>query len=385
MQDPAVVSMWQDIMAAFAARYNGDTRIASMLLDEVYPSLWQRQDLCGNFGGLDDAKAANAGLISIMKAYLDVDPDVLWAIVNWFPSQTPVISTWENGYGGNTLGANDLPGVQGHYRQDPKFFQGNAGSGNECAVDTDEDAIWMNDYLIQYYGVNGLAPIFTADEANGWYMDSYTNRTGSSNPWNAAVWPQDGESLPNDDGNQMPSARFWTWYYSGAPKATGASADSRLGQDGTDPCGVVPANFYCMEVPTWNRQDRPTWTSANLSLENWLAAFSTFGPNGTQAMFAHPEGYLQQFSEIRPPGKAAQNQTWFQVFINGSIARFVFPLTLKQDVMLQVYDLSGRMIRHKRVRAGEKETILLWSDNGVYVASINDGTQKHEKRIVIVH
>ena len=132
MQDRATVYMWQDIMAAFATRYRGDTRLAAMLFDETYPSLWEHQSLCGNLHGLDDAKAANAGLMEIMKAYLDVDPGMLWAIVNWFPAQSPVIDTWEKGYdlggGKRSLGADDLPGVQGHLRQDIKFFD-NEGSG----------------------------------------------------------------------------------------------------------------------------------------------------------------------------------------------------------------------------------------------------------------
>jgi hypothetical protein len=297
MQDRAVVAMWQDIMAAFAARYDGDRRIASVNMDEVYPSLWEQRELCGNNHDLEFQTAAASGLMDIMKAYLDVDPGMLWAIVNWYPARTPAVDTWESGYGGDTIGANDLPGVQGHWRQDMKFFD-DMGGGSPCTVDGD-DAQWMNSRLCQHDGVNRTAPVFVSTEANGWIIAEANlsgHRNGAMNPWNADPWPRCTEpagSLPGDDGNLFPSARFWVWYASGEPRAESEAArDSGLGQDGPDPCGVMPASFYCMYVPDWAPDDRPAWTGGNLSIEKWLEAIDTFGPRGTKAMFYHPDGYV---------------------------------------------------------------------------------------------
>jgi hypothetical protein len=295
MQDWAAVYMWQDIMAAFAARYEGDSRIVSVNMDEVYPSMWENETLCGHVHDLVADRAANAGLMEIMKAYLDVDPGMLWAMVNWYPGQTPALDTWENGYGGDSIGASDLPGVQGHWRQDMHFFN-DMGTGSPCTVDGG-DSQYMNSRLCQHYGVTRTAPVFVSTEENGWYVrDEYRtgHRSGDQNPWNADPWPENQTgSLPSDDGNLFPSARFFMWYASGEPRAeTEEAKDSGLGQSGPDPCGVMPATFYCMYVPDWVPDDKPAWSTTNLSIDKWLEAIDTFGPRGTKAMFFHPDGYI---------------------------------------------------------------------------------------------
>ncbi|OPZ07503.1 MAG: hypothetical protein BWZ10_02811 [candidate division BRC1 bacterium ADurb.BinA364] len=300
MQDSAVMYMWQDILAAFAARHRDDTRIAAVLFDELYPRMWEPHvDLCGNVHELDDPQAVNSAQMELMKAYLEQDPGMLCAPINWYSGIEPIREKWEKGFGNGSPGADDLPGVQGHYRQDPRFFQNGLGKDAESGIDDIRNS-FMNDYLIQYYGVKKLAPVFAGTEGTGWYLDTHDYRTGNENPWNAAPWPQEGDSLPNDDGNPMPSARFWAWYYSGAPKAKGGAADSRLGQEGPDPSGVVPANFYCPDVVEGNRFGH--------SVERWLAAFRTFGPKGTQAMFAHPDGYLEQFEKMSRKKQNGSNE-----------------------------------------------------------------------------
>ena len=128
------------------------------------------------------------------------------------------------------------------------------------------------------------------------------HRNGSHNPWNVDPWPawDPPGSLPKDDGDLFPSARFWVWYTSGAPRAaTPAQQDSGLGQAGPDPCGVVPASFYSMAAASYSPADRPAWNPTNLSIDKWLRAFDTFGPRGTKAMFNHPPGYLEQFAAER--------------------------------------------------------------------------------------
>jgi hypothetical protein len=302
MQDAALVYMWQDIMTAFAKRYAGDERIASVVFDETYPSLWEQQELCGHFGGIEDAaQAGNAGMMEIGKSILEVDPGMLYSIVNWFAATDTPLQTWEQGYelgdGSHTSGADDLPGVQGHWRQDIKFFQGE-GSGDACSVDAPESK-YMNFYLAQHAAIHHTGPVFSGDEANGWQVyELEGHRDGAKNPWNAGSWPDwdPPGSLPSDDGDLFPSAHFWLWYTSGAPRAeTAAARDSGLGQDGEDPCGVVPSDFYVMAVPNWNPDDKPAWTSQNLSIAKWRKAFDTFGPNGTKAMFNFPPGYLEGF------------------------------------------------------------------------------------------
>jgi hypothetical protein len=302
MQDAAVVYMWQDIMTAFAKRYAGDDRFAAIVFDETFPSLWEHQTLCGNFRELsDDAQAANAGLMEIGKVILDEDPGALWTIVNWFAADDDPLTTWQNGYalgdGTHTPGADDLPGVQGHWRQDIKFFSAE-GSGDACSVDATQSK-YMNFYLAQHAAIHHTGPVFAGSEANGWTVNASTgHRNGAANPWGVSSWPEwdPAGSLPNDDGDMFPSARFWLWYTSGAPRAAEASErDSGLGQDGEDPCGVVPANFYMPSTPNYTPANRPAWTSDNLSIAQYKKAFDTFGPKGTKAMFNPPPGYLEQF------------------------------------------------------------------------------------------
>ncbi len=301
MQDAAVVYMWQDIMTAFAKKYAGDPRIAAIVFDETFPSLWDHATLCGNLHDLPDAKAANAGLMEIGQSILEVDPTMLWTIVNWFAAQSPVLETWENGYdlpdGTHTPGANDLPGAQGHWRQDIKFFSAE-GSGAACSVDADESE-YMNFYLAQHAAIEHTGPVFVGTEANGWTNSAESgHRNGGDNPWNVDSWPSwsPAGSLPSDDGDMFPSAKFWVWYTSGAPRADNpADRDSGLGQPGEDPCGVVPASFYVPSVPDWTPSNRPAWTAENLAISKFRAAFDAFGPKGTKAMFQHPPGYLEQF------------------------------------------------------------------------------------------
>lgn len=302
MQDAAVVYMWQDIMSAFAKRYAGDDRFAAIVFDETFPSLWEHQTLCGNFRDLDDdARAANAGLMEIGQVMLDEDPGMLWTIVNWFSAQDGPLAAWEDGYdlgdGTHTPGANDLPGVQGHWRQDIKFFNAE-GSGSACSVDATQSK-YMNFYLAQHAAINHTGPVFVGSEANGWSVAATTgHRNGGDNPWNLNSWPEwdPAGSLPDDDGDLFPSARFWVWYTSGAPRAADSAArDSGFGQAGEDPCGVVPANFYMPSTPDYDPGNRPAWTPQNLSIAKYKKAFDTFGPKGTNAMFNHPPGYLEQF------------------------------------------------------------------------------------------
>lgn len=359
MQDAATVYLWQDVMAAFAKRYRNDPRIAAMLFDEAYTGLWVHETLCGNLHGLPDAKAASAGLMEVMKAYLDEDPGMLWAIVNWFPAQTPIVETWERGYdlggGQRTVGADDLPGVQGHLRQDIKFFN-NEGAGAPCSIDA-TGGVNFNNFLAQHYAINRTAPIFVGSESNGWSVASLTGRrNGANNPWNVDPWPpwNPPGSLPNDDGDLFPSARFWVWYTSGAPRAaTAAARDSGLGQPGVDPCGVIPSNFYSMDVPSYAPASRPAWTPSNLSLSAWLAAFDTFGPRGTMAMFNHPPGYLEQFASTPPPRPSL------------TIPRAPVPPTIDGDLS----EFAGAPAITFQAGGAEVSYRLAWDDAALYLAA----------------
>ncbi|MBW2525472.1 MAG: hypothetical protein JRI23_14900 [Deltaproteobacteria bacterium] len=300
MQDWAVIYLWQDVVAAFAQRYAGDERIASFVFDETFPALWDNVALCGNVHGLNPPRAANAGLMEVAAAYLAEDPTQLFTFVNWFAAESPPLDAFNQGYdlgnGQRSLGADDLPGAQGHWRQDMKFFQ-DGGSGAPCTVDAAE-AEYMNYYLAQHAAIHGTGPVFVGAEANGWWIAETTgHRTGSDNPWNVDPWPDwsPAGTLPNDDGNLFPSARFWVWYTSGPPRAElAADRDSGLGQSGSDPCGVVPATFYVPDTP-YDDPSHPAWTPDNLSAAKFREAFDTFGPRGTKAMFHHPPGYLTQF------------------------------------------------------------------------------------------
>ena len=310
MQDRATVYMWQDIMAAFATRYRGDPRLAAMLFDETYPSLWEHQSLCGNLHGLNDGKAANAGLMEIMKAYLDVDPGMLWAIVNWFPAQSPVIETWEKGYdlggGKQSLGADDLPGVQGHLRQDIKFFD-NEGGGRR-ARSTPRAASFSTTCW----------PSTTPSRAARRSSSAMRPTAGSRQPERPSQRQPESLERRSVAGlgsaglaaqrrrRPFPSTRFWVWYTSGAPRAaTPAQQDSNSARPGPTPAGWCRQASTRCPRPLLARRP-PAWNPSNLSIDKWLRAFDTFGPNGTRAMFNHPPGYLEQFAAGRTPRSPAR-------------------------------------------------------------------------------
>jgi hypothetical protein len=75
------------------------------------------------------------------------------------------------------------------------------------------------------------------------------------------------------------------WALSGAPKATDpAKRDSKLGQVGEDPAGLMPVHDIVLMWNMSSHQNSPT-------IDDWHKAIDTFGPPGTFAFPYLPPGY----------------------------------------------------------------------------------------------
>lgn len=113
-------------------------------------------------------------------------------------------------------------------------------------------------------------PLRQGTEGNG--QRATTNfAPGIPNPWGYS-----GVTVP-----QTPSHILWV--LSGEPK--GANKDSRLGQAGDDPAGLMPVHQIVID---FNR----SWQKYSPDVSEWHTAIDTFGPPGTFAFPYLPIGYV---------------------------------------------------------------------------------------------
>lgn len=305
-----------DFLKALATRYKNNPKIAALHFEE-FAGVQDSGPTCGYVipGEKYQISAENGTFFYPAKAVLEADPGLMVFKVG--PAVT-YLSQYFNA-SPPALDLNDLPGTQGIALPDSRFFVSGCGSGSSSTIDCDEgNMYWFGQQAL----VQDDLPVMTHAERNGWrslYDGSppNTRRSNAQNPWGVSKWPStdgdwDGENIGGvQDGSShtnyaFPDPMFWVWYFSGPPRATGAAADSRLGQVGPDPAGVIPSVFYEPIVPWctgWGCVQDITsgWNGINLSIQRYLKAFETFGPSGTKAMFAHPDGYLESFGDGHPP------------------------------------------------------------------------------------
>lgn len=122
--------------------------------------------------------------------------------------------------------------------------------------------------LVSRFSVDGvyqkdLRPLIQSTEDNGFRQNTFF-ASGITNPWG-----YNGVSVPQ-------TASHVLWALSGSPKSV--NKDSRLGQSGNDPMGILPVHTIIINWGTSSLDYAPT-------LEQWHEAIDTFGPPGT---FAFP-------------------------------------------------------------------------------------------------
>lgn len=297
-----------DFTKAFAAKFAGNTSIAGVQFSE-YAGLVNEGAVCGYVVPDQNwqVSAENGVFFYPAKAMLEADPGLLVLKGN-VAAFVPDYFTGR----GTGMGLDDLPGTQGAFHADPRFFRLECASGDPCTVDCpsgDFVSFWLHQYAV--FNNKDLVVAYCS-EKNGWSVAGTTDgkRAGAQNPWNVSEWPL--EAAPWNGLNQgglaegettsiFPDPAFWVWYTSGPPKATGDKANSGLGQEGPDPCGVIPSHMYLPMLPyaataTATNGDKVAWNAQNLSVARYLKAFEIFGPSGTRAMFYYPQGYLDQFN-----------------------------------------------------------------------------------------
>jgi hypothetical protein len=296
-----------DYTKAFAAKFAGNTSIAGIQFSE-YAGLTNEGAVCGYVVPDQNwqVSAENGVFFYPAKAMLEADPGLLVLKGN-VAAFVPDYFTGR----GTGMGLDDLPGAQGAFHADPRFFRLECASGAPCTVDCpsgDFVSFWLHQYAV--FNNKDLVVAYCS-ERNGWSVAGSTEgkRTGENNPWNVAVWPNEaapwnglnpGGLAGAETTSIFPDPAFWVWYTSGPPKASGDKADSGLGQEGPDPCGVIPSHMYLPMLPfrataADTEGERVAWNAENLSIERYLKAFEVFGPSGTKAMFYYPQGYLDQF------------------------------------------------------------------------------------------
>ncbi|MBN1673492.1 MAG: hypothetical protein JXR37_20775 [Kiritimatiellae bacterium] len=301
-----------DFLQAFATRYAGNPKIAGFEIEE-YAGIRDEGPVCG-YVVPDQSwqvSAENGSSLYPAKAMLEADP----SLMIFFIGAAACCDQYFEG-AGSGLGLDDLPGVQGVCVQDVHFFVHSCGEAAPGTPDCPPGR-WAQHWLAQQAMIRDDLAVMVHAERNGWRVrakNPNNRRGGNLNPWNVAVWPKtdqawDGEKVGGAGTYMFPDAAFWVWYCSGPPKARGPAADSRLGQPGPDPAGVIPAHFYEPSLPwvdkpgdkkegRW-RNAADSWNKINLNPDRYRKAFELFGPSGTQAMFAFPKGYVEAVMQAR--------------------------------------------------------------------------------------
>lgn len=284
----------RDFYEAFATRFAGDERIASVMLTETYrgadpmpPDFDTGASTCGNIDGLTGIDAARQGRIYEAVALKAGDPDLMVTVMNLVPAM-------ETGYASGSPGMNDLPGQWGGFTNGARLFVSDCGSGAAGEVDCTESphsGFWTR----QTYGITGSHAAGVDTQTNEWEISNTTCcRLNDENPWAYSEWPVVPGYWPGQGGEwkDQPTTAQWVWYNSGEPK--NANDDSGLGQSGRDPGGVSPVHFYLarnLPLPDLQASETDETSVDTRTYANFAEAFDTFGPPGTGAMFVYPAGY----------------------------------------------------------------------------------------------
>lgn len=390
-----------DFMKAMATKFAGNTKIAAIQFSE-FAGLTNEVTRCGYVVPDQNwqISAENGTYFYPAKAMLEADPGILLLKGN-IAAFVPVYFTGK----GSGLGLDDLPGCQGGFHADPRFFRETCGNGEPCSIDCvkkDYGSFWF--YQMVYANKKDFV-VAMCTERNGWYVDNSEGaRTGSKNPWNVNEWPDEGEawngSKPGGDAmgdatSMFPDPAFWVWYSSGPPKAEGNKANSGLGQIGTDPCGVIPSHMYIPTIPYWiaTAADAPdgehiTCNAENLSMERFFEGFDLFGPSGTQAMFAYPDGYLEQFTSNNINSK--ENVGSFNIFPNPASEeiRFEFEIVTRTEVSINIFNLKGQLISTliNDVLDPVKQTLKFETynlDPGIYVCQFRNQSITENRKLIV--
>ena len=179
----------------------------------------------------------------------------------------------------------------GFARADQKPFEGTCGNGpsafpnNSCGLNGHWGVAQSDNCVLQNPPGPGFRGVLVGTESNGF---SINTRDGD------VAAPRD---LPNPFGVPLPhpdwsfpatnmDCNVAAWYASYTPRAQSPADDSRLGQQGRDPNGVIPATNLALSLRGQRQEGiRPA---------DWNRAMLAFGASGTKALFWPPFGFDDQ-------------------------------------------------------------------------------------------
>lgn len=308
-----------DLSHALAKRFKGDKRLAGIQLVETFeqtskmPADYPKngragKSSCGAVANLKRGPAAmRQGRIFHAHGFKEADPNLMVIVMN-------AAKNVEAGYAGNLdkrdiplnwgnkprpakWGLKDLPGQWGIAINGPLMFQKGCGSK---AFGTNDCEGWSLENVQRHALANDRA-VSVDSQSNEWKFDIEKNeraccRTGNQNPWGYNYWQGIYAFWPGHAGKErhIPTPSEWIWYYSGKPKKKGAAANSKLGQYGPDPAGVIPAHYFVVRNLPGKVMVSPD-NHSNIvdtrTVQNYREAFDRFGPKGTGAMISFPKGY----------------------------------------------------------------------------------------------
>lgn len=306
-----------DLSHAIAKRFKGDKRLSAIQLPESFsqarpmPSDYigtAKKSGCGRVGNIDRSDfALKQGRVFQAHGIKEGDPNMLVIVMNagigkengfsgsYTAKDTPI--TWGNKSKPSRWGLMHLPGQWGVAANGPLMFQNGCGTRPFGELDCKGRSLKK----MQRHALANDRVVSIDSQSNEWklekeYLTGACCRKGNQNPWGYNYWKGIYAYWPGHAGKYryIPTPAEWVWYYSGKPRKQGAAANSKLGQYGPDPAGVIPAHYFVVRVLPERSMVSPDNYSRVVdtrTAKNYLDAFKAFGPKGTGAMISFPKGY----------------------------------------------------------------------------------------------
>lgn len=242
----AMMGFWE----AYAKRYDDDERIYSIFIDEdqehggVNRNLW-----------LANKKRVYAYIPKVVKKH--------WVYLTYFNRDIigDLVEDYEIGSGTSDL----------------KMFRKGCGSTTNYPQPGGYDC--TSGQLKSMQKHYNARPIAALSISNGYKINGGNNKGWNppklQNPWGVGL-PTSKEKPANGNTNVTPA--IYAWYISGEPRSN--KDDSKLGQAGRDPAGIIPSNFFCITTSGMRHK--------NETPADWNRALRLFGAQGTKAVPALP-------------------------------------------------------------------------------------------------
>jgi hypothetical protein len=253
-QKDQLVKAMKEFWTAYGKRYDNDDRVYTILIDE------------------DQSKGG------INVKLWDRNKTEVYSYIPKVVKKQTIIITWNTQIIDNLVENHEL----GAGSSDIRMFTDSCGAKGNFPITDCNHAVFGTMQKFNSTAMNPVGgkrvPIWGSSASYGYRIlgsKKAWNPPNVSNPWGEAL-PTSREKPKNSITNITPS--MYTWYISGSPRSK--QSDSKLGQNGADPAGIIPSNFVVVTLDGQRHEGE--------TIQDWNLALRRFGAQGTKAVPALP-------------------------------------------------------------------------------------------------